>query len=55
MSKGNKISGEKVDNVTKSINVDFDEKSSSIFVSFSDNLADPIEIPIVYVDADKAA
>lgn len=55
MSKGNKISGEKVDNVTKSIDVDFDEKSSSIFVSFSDNLADPIEIPIVYVDADKAA
>lgn len=27
----------------------------SIFVSFSDNLADPIEIPIIYVDADKTA
>ena len=55
MSKDNKISGEKVDDVTKSITVDFDDKSSSIFVSFSDNLADPIEIPIIYVDADKTA
>ena len=55
MSKGNKISGEKVDDVTKSITVDFDDKSPSIFVSFSDNLADPIEIPIIYVDADKTA
>lgn len=27
----------------------------SIFVSFSDNLADPIEIPIIYVDAYKTA
>lgn len=55
MSKGNKISGEKVDDVTKSITVDFDDKSPSIFVSFSDNLADPIEISIIYVDADKTA
>lgn len=55
MSKGNKISGEKVDDVTKSITVDFDDKSPSIFVSFSDNLADAIEIPIIYVDADKTA
>ena len=55
MSKGNKISGEKGDDVTKSITVDFDDKSPSIFVSFSDNLADPIEIPIIYVDADKTA
>ena len=55
MSKGNKISGEKVDDVTKSITVDFDDKSPSIFVSFSDNLADPIEIPIIYDDADKTA
>lgn len=55
MSKDNKISGEKVDDVTKSITVDFDDKSPSIFISFSDNLADPIEIPIIYVDADKTA
>ena len=55
MSKDNKISGGKVDDVTKSITVDFDDKSPSIFVSFSDNLADPIEIPIIYVDADKTA
>lgn len=55
MCKGNKISGEKVDDVTKSITVDFDDKSPSIFVSFSDNLADAIEIPIIYVDADKTA
>lgn len=55
MSKNNKISGEKVDDLTKSITIDFDDKSSSIFISFSDNLADPIEIPIIYVDADKSA
>lgn len=51
----NKVAGEAVNETTKKIAVDFDDKSASLYVSFRDNLADAIEIPIEYSDADKSA
>lgn len=50
-----KVMGKNQGDHTSIISLDFDNKATSIFVSFEDDLADPIEIPVVYVDADKKA
>ena len=55
IKNGNKILGEVINDTSKKLAIDFDSKSTSLFVSFKDNLADPINIPIEYKDADKSA
>ncbi len=56
INQGDKrIIGESVDETTRKVSIDFDSKSPSLFVSFKDNLVDPIEFPIEYIDADKNA
>lgn len=47
--------GDNADESKRIISIDFDNKSSSLLVSFKDNLVDPIELPIEYIDADKNA
>ena len=55
IKKRKKVLGDVINKTSKKITIDFDSKSTSLFVSFKDNLADPIEIPIIYIDADKSA
>lgn len=50
---GKKITGDITDETTRTISIDFNKKSPSLFISFKDNLTDPIELPIEYTDADK--
>ena len=51
--KNKKIKGKAVDEYTRTIIIDFDEKSPFLFVSFKDKLTDPIKLPIEYTDANK--
>lgn len=54
ITKGDKkVTGDITDETTRTISIDFNKKSPSLFVSFKDNLTDPIELPIEYTDADK--
>lgn len=50
---GKTITGDIIDETTRTISIDFNKKSPSLFVSFKENLTDPIELPIEYTDADK--
>lgn len=50
-----KLIGETVSENSQSIKLDFDNKVSSIRIEFNHNLADQIEIPIEFIDADRAA
>ena len=50
---GKKVNKTKED--VKILTLDFNRKASSLFISFKNNLANPIEIPIDYIDADKSA
>jgi len=54
-NSGDKTAGEKVDETRWKVVVDFNDKALSIIISFKKNIVDPIEIPIVYIDADKGA
>lgn len=49
------VEGNRVDEYTHSIEVDFTKKSNKIRIHFENELADPIVIPVEYVDADKEA
>lgn len=64
MGKGNHLVAAKkivrhgkpeITDVTWVAEVDFDNKASHILLSFEDDIVDPIKIPLVFVDADKAA
>lgn len=50
-----RVEGTPIDEKTQIITIDFNKRVPSIFVSFKNNLSDPIEISIHYVEADKAA
>lgn len=55
IKKGKKVIGTNLEQFSRKVVIDFDHKSPSIFISFKDDLADAIEIPIEYIDADKKA
>ena len=55
LKNNNKIVGDNVNEVNRKIRVDFNDKSTAIFVSFKNNLVDPIAIPVHSIDADTIA
>ncbi len=47
--------GEVLGERVRKIAIDFNNKSKILYVSFKNNIVDPLEIPIEYIDADKKA
>lgn len=54
VQEGVEIQSAPIDERFRKIIVDFNKKATCLHISFKNNLVDPVEIPIKYIEADKA-